>query len=143
MVSFLTNCPECGAMIAKDTACPECDWSDQNQEDAVIDQATMLEFARRMRVHARNYVLFMVLMFAAGLVSLLTVVMWFFVIYRGHIGAFVMVGVLTVFTGGLNTLLWFSKKVFPVDVFCPACNLQLLDLEMVDRCCPSCSAHLR
>jgi hypothetical protein len=131
-------------MIAKGSPCPECDWSEQSQQEgAVSDQVIMQEFARRMTVHARNYFIFMLLMFAAGLVSLLTAVMWCLVIYTGDIGAFLMVGVLTVFTGGLNVFLWFSKKFFPVDIFCPACNLHLEDLDMVDRACPSCSARLR
>ena len=130
-------------MIAKDSPCPECEWSGGTREDTVLGEAIMQDFALRMSVHARNYMIFMVLMLAAGLVSLLTAVMWFFVIYRGHIGAFVMVGVLTLVTGGLNVLLWYSRKVFPVDVYCPACNLHLVDLDMVDRYCPSCAVHLR
>lgn len=144
MVSFFTNCPECGAMIAKDSPCPACDWSEQSQQEgAVSDQAFVQEFAQRMKVHTRNYLIFMLLMFAAGFVSLLTAIMWFLVIYQGDIGAFLMIGVLTVCTGGLNLMLWFSKKVFPTDIFCPACNLHLVDMDMVDHSCPSCSAHLR
>ncbi len=130
-------------MIAKDSRCPECDWSGGTREDTVSGEATVQEFARRMKVHARNYLIFMMLMLIAGLVSLLTAGMWAFVIYRGNVGAFVLIGVLTLVAGGLNALLWFSRKVFPVDVFCPACNLHLVDLDMVDRYCPSCAVHLR
>ena len=143
MVSFLTNCPQCGVMIPKDTPCPDCRLSDRGQQEIESDQATAVEFARRMKVHTRNYTIFMILMFVAGLVSLLTAGMWSAVIYRGDVRAFLLIGVLTVFAGGLNLFLWFSKSFFPLDVHCPACELRLEDLGIVEHCCPSCSAYLR
>lgn len=143
MVSFLMNCPQCGVMIPKDRPCPDCHWSDRDEGTAVSDQSIVREFARRLRKHSRNYAIFMMLMFASGLVSLLTAVMWCLVIYRGSTGAFLLVGVLTVATGILNALLYCSKKLFPVDVLCPACDLHLQDPSLVDHDCPSCGALLR
>ncbi len=106
-------------------------------------EATVQEFTRRIKVHARNNLIFMMLMLVAGLVSLVTAGMWILVIYRGNLGMLVLIGLLTLVAGGLNALLWFSRKVFPVDVFCPACDVHLMDLDMVDRSCPSCAVDLR
>ena len=143
MKSFLIDCPQCGVMIAKDMPCPECQWVDQGDDSAEKDRLTMQLFSRRMRIHKRNYAVFMILTLATGLIGMLTAVMWALVIYRGSLIALVGVGLMTVLSGVLAVLLFCSKKLFPTELYCPACDIQLDQLGTIGAKCPSCYAQLK
>lgn len=143
MVSFFMSCPQCGASIPKDGPCTACNWSDRGEDAAVIDQATVEAYALRFRTHATNYAVYMVLMFGTGLLGVLTAYMWWRVIYTGSVGAFLMIGLLTVATGMSSVVLFFAKKLFPVDLNCPACNIRLDEVGTNGNHCPNCSAQLK
>ena len=143
MSSFLMNCPQCGTMIAKDRRCPECLWSGQGEEAAMMDHASVAEFARRQQLHKRNYTIFMVLMFATGSVSLLTAVQWIRAIYLGDIIAFIWIALLTMLSAGLGVVLSMSKKLFPVDLNCPSCSLRLDEMGVIETHCPRCNVQLK
>jgi len=142
MISMLMNCPDCGLMIPKDGPCAECHWSEKGEEGAMLDQQTVLVFAQRRRAHQRNYAVFMILMFATGLIGLLTSFMWIRIIYLGHVVAFVWLVILTALTGVMTVVLGFSKKLFPVELHCPCCNIRLDELGTDGNHCPNCSALL-
>jgi hypothetical protein len=130
-------------MIPKDGPCPDCHWSDKGEAGAELDRDTVLAFALGRKKHTRNYAIFMVLIFATGFVGLVTAVMWFRVIYSGSLIAFVAIGLLTVATGILSVVLAWAKKVFPVDLNCPSCDIRLDELGALGSHCPSCSALLQ
>ena len=142
MTSFLMSCPQCGLTIAKGSPCVDCHWSDK-PEAAMLDQETTRAFARRQTVHVRNYAVFMVLMFGTGLVALLTSFMWIRIIYLGSVVAFFWLTCLSLATGVLSVLLVCAKKLFPVDLNCPCCNLRLDELGTEDNHCPGCDARLK
>jgi len=142
MSSFLMKCPQCSTMIAKGNPCPDCNWSDKGEEERQADLHLAEEFARRQKTHTRNYAVYMVLMIGTGLIGLLTAYMWFRFIYFGDVVAFVRIGLLTVLTAGLGVVLKFSKKICPIDLNCPACNVRLDQLGVPTDQCPSCSAQL-
>jgi hypothetical protein len=85
----------------------------------------------------------MVLMLGTGFIGLLTAVMWCRVIYAGSLIAFVAIGLLTVATGVFSGLLAWAKKVFPVDLNCPSCEIRLDELGVLGSHCPNCSALLK
>jgi hypothetical protein len=85
----------------------------------------------------------MVLVLATGLVALLTSGMWFRLMYLGDWSAILSIGLLTVATGILSVLLACAKKLFPVDLNCPSCEVRLDELGALGKHCPSCSALLK
>ena len=143
MVSFLMKCPQCVAMIPKGGPCPDCHWSEKHEGDVPTDQGTMLEFARRQKIHTRNYGVFMMLTLGTGLIGLLTAIMWIFVIYNGSLIAFFLVALFTVLTGVLSVVLAMSRKLFPVNLNCPSCDIGLEELMMSGDHCPSCDVQLK
>jgi hypothetical protein len=130
-------------MIAKDMPCPDCHWSEAAEGDEQPTGDLPQEYARRESLHKRNYMAFMVIMLATGFVSLLTAVMWVRFIYRGSIAAFFWIILLTMAAAALGVALKFSKKWFPVDLNCPACNVRLDQLGLSGSDCPACSARLK
>jgi hypothetical protein len=143
MASFLMNCPQCNLMIPKGGPCPECHWSEKDEEDVALDRETLQEFARREMTHKRNYTIFMGLSLATALVGGITAFMWWKLIYLGDVIALVWIGLLTVLTGVLSVMLTFSRKLFPVELNCPSCDIRLDELQPQDGHCPNCSAPLR
>jgi hypothetical protein len=141
--SFLMNCPQCGLMIPKGGPCAECHWSENAGTAKDSDQDMVRAFAARRQVHLRNYAIFMVLTFATGLVSLITAFMWFKVIYFGDLVAFVLIGLLTAATGILGVTTACAKKLLPVDLNCPSCDIRLDELGTDGDHCPNCSARLK
>ena len=85
----------------------------------------------------------MVLAFATALVAMLTACMWFRFMYFGSVGAFLMIGVLTLFAGGLSVVTAFSKKLFPTALNCPACEIRVDELGLDGNHCPNCSVQLK
>ena len=141
--SFLMNCPQCGVMIPRDSVCTDCHWSEQGEAEGDTGQDFVQEFAARRQTHYRNYAIFVGLKFAAGFIGLITAVMWFMVIYRGSVVAFVLVGLFTVAAGLLGALTAYAKKLFPFDLHCPSCEIRLDELGTDGDHCPSCSALLQ
>ena len=142
MTSFLTQCKQCGVSIAKGSPCPDCGWSENAIAPEVISH-TLEDFAARQRVHNRNASMNMILMLMLGLTGLLTAGMWCLVIYRGSLTAFVWVGILTVLTGVLGYLLSISKRLWPINLNCPSCDIRLDELGAFGPRCPGCSVQLR
>lgn len=142
MSSFLATCPNCAQMIAKGSACPQCRWSENQEEDAVSDQATIEQFAARKKVHDRNNSIFMYLGFATGFIGLLTMMAWGLFIYRGNIVAFVMLAPLTLSSLCLGGFTAVSKNWYPVGLKCPGCDARLDELGMQVEACPACNARL-
>jgi len=141
--SFLMDCPQCGSMIPKGGPCPECHWSENAAAAEDSDREMVGSFAARRRVHVRNYAIFMVLALTTGLVSLITAFMWIRVIYLGDILAFVLIGLLTVASGILGVTTSCAKKLFPVDLNCPSCEIRLDELGTDGDHCPNCGARLK
>ncbi|MEA1950015.1 MAG: hypothetical protein U9N87_01430 [Planctomycetota bacterium] len=141
--SFLMNCPQCGLTIPKGGPCEVCRWTEDTETANDFNQDLVREFAARRKVHFRNYAIFMVLAFVTGFVSLITAFMWFRVIYLGDIVAFVLVGFLTVTTGILGVMAACVRKLFPVDLNCPSCDIRLDELGTDGDYCPNCSAQLK
>jgi len=146
MASFLVTCPQCRSLIAKHTSCPDCSWSEA-RDGADADAAPVAdlprEFARREARHKRNYFLFMALMLATGFVGLLTGFMWWRFIFLGDVLAFALIILLSITTGVLGVSLKFSKKLFPVALHCPSCDVRLDQLGTYGHNCPGCSARLK
>lgn len=169
MSSFLMNCPQCNAMIAKGYPCPECHWSEQAATAAAVNSSAvddsgggvavatapsagtavalnldaLQEFGNREKAHIRNFAIHMALMLGTGLIGLLTAYMWFRFLYLGDVMAIIRVGVLTFITAGLGLLLTYSKKLFPVDLNCPSCGVRIDQVGLNRGHCPGCSAHLK
>ena len=143
MTSLLMDCPQCGLTIPNGGPCADCHWSENAEAARDSDQDMVQAFAARRRVHVRNYTIFMVLAFAAGLVALITAVMWFMVIYFGDLVAFVSIGFLTLAAGILGAMATCAKKWFPVDLNCPSCDIRLDELGTDGGHCPNCSARLQ
>lgn len=141
--SFLMDCPQCGLMIPKGGPCTECHWSENAGAAEDSDLGVVRAFAERRRVHRRNYAIFMLLMLTAGLVSLITAFMWIKVIYLGDVVAFLLIGLLTVASGILGVTTACAKKLFPVDLNCPSCDIRLDELGTDYDHCPNCSARLK
>lgn len=141
-VSMFNKCPNCGAMIVKDTTCPSCHHSEN--APPVEDQVNVIEeYARRRQTHTTNYTIFMVLMFALGLVGLILAYCWFMTIFRGRVDAFIGVIFFTIVAAGIGYVLKISKTLFPTEFTCPACNVRLDEMPLNDGHCPGCSAKLR
>lgn len=143
MTSFLMDCPQCGMTIPKGGPCEDCHWSENAEAARDSGQDMVRAFAARRRVHVRNYAIFMALTFAAGLVGLITAVMWFLVIYFGDLVAFVLIGFLTLAAGILGAVATRVRKWFPVDLNCPSCDIRLDELGTDGGHCPNCSARLQ
>ena len=143
MTSMLMNCPQCSVMIPIGGPCEDCRWSDRGEEEQQQDLQVAREYARRRGLHKRNFAIFMVLSFAAGLMGLMTAYMWIRTIYLGDVVAFVLIGFFTVASGVMGVMVALSKKLFPVELNCPACNIRLDELGMEVDYCPGCSATLR
>ncbi len=141
--SFLMNCPQCAVMIPKDGPCPDCHWSENAEAVGDAGQDMTREFAARRQVHFRNFAIFMVIMFATGLVGLTTAYMWIRLIYLGDIVAFFLIGFLTVATGILGVVLACARRWFPVDLNCPSCDIRLDELGISCDHCPNCDAQLK
>ncbi|MBN2294604.1 MAG: hypothetical protein JXM70_19395 [Pirellulales bacterium] len=141
--SFLMDCPRCGVTIPKGGPCPDCHWTEHAETANYFSQDMVQEFAARHRVHARNYAIFMVMAFVAGFVSLLTAIMWIRLIYLGDVVAFFLIGFLTVVSGILAGVAACSKRIFPIDLNCPSCNIRLDELGTTDGRCPNCDTQLK
>lgn len=141
-VSMFSKCPQCGAMIVKDTACPTCHHSENGPP---TEQQTNLieEFARRQHTHTQNYTIYMVLMFALGIVGLLCAWCWYMAIFRGSVLAFVGIVIFTAAGGGIGYVLKISKTLLPTEFTCPACNIRLDEMPLNGDHCPGCSVKLR
>jgi hypothetical protein len=150
-MNFLVNCPRCGNWIARGSVCPNChyegdppkDESNPDDPEAPPKPNYAVEYWRRHRRHMRNYVIFMGLILATGVVGLYTAYLWWRVIFTGSIGAFVLIGVATVLTFILGGLITTSKQLFPREMYCPACNVRLDELGLNRGRCPSCNVLLR
>jgi hypothetical protein len=150
-MGFLVNCARCGNWIARGSVCPNCHYEgDQPAEQSNPDDSEAspkpnyaVEYWHRRRRHMRNYVIFMVLILATGVVGLYTAYLWWRVIFTGSIGAFVLIGVATVVTFILGGLIAASKQLFPREMYCPACNVRLDELGLNHGRCPSCNVLLR
>lgn len=141
-VSMFNKCPNCGAMIVKDTTCPSCHHSEN--APPVEDQIDVAaEYARRRQTHTTNYMIFMFMMFGLGLVGLILATCWFFTIFRGNLLAFVGVIFFSIVGAGLGYMLKISKTLFPTEFNCPACNIRLDEMPLNAGHCPGCGAKLR
>lgn len=141
---FFAKCPQCGSMIPKDApVCPNCRHSSQEPETQQQDRALLEEYGRRHSRHVRNYTIFMSLILATGVIGALTAFLWLRVIYRGHIGAFLLIGFMTICTAILGGLLAVSQTLFPHHLNCPSCNTRLDELGLTDGHCPNCNNRLR
>ena len=141
--SFLMDCPQCGLMIPKGGPCEACHWTENEGTAEDCNRDIVQAYARRRKVHFRNYTIFMLLAFTTGFVSLITASMWFRVIYLGDIVAFVLIGVLTVMSGFLAVVSACVKKLLPVDLKCPSCDIRLDELGINRDYCPNCGVPLK
>lgn len=144
MTSFLATCQRCGTTIAKGSPCPDCRWSEDGPSSDVSasHDDTLTDFALRYQVHKRNYLVFMLLSFTAGLIGLITAVMWAMVIFRGSLLAFISIGFFTILTGVLAGFSYLARQWMPYELNCPNCEIRLDELGPVPSVCPSCSAQL-
>ncbi len=143
MVSFFMDCPQCGVMIPKGSPCGDCHWSENAEANPALSQDLVLAYDARRKSSSFNFSLFMILAFATAMISMLTAAMWFRFMYFGSIGAFLMIGVLTVFAGVLSVITAFSKKLFPTALNCPACEFRVDELGLDGGHCPNCSTRLK
>lgn len=141
-MGFLENCPGCGTMIAKGTACPQCRQSDKTPP-AAEELEAFAEYQRRQDRHTRNYTIFMVLMFGTGLMGLYTAWLWIRIIYRGDVLAFVFLALANIVLFVLGFSLKMAGKWFPTALLCPKCDVRIDELGLENDCCPSCHARLR
>lgn len=139
--SYLINCPQCGLMIPKDDSCANCHWSENAETARESKQKMVRSFAARRRIHVRNYAIFMALEFAAGLVGLITALLLVMVFYLRNIGL-VLVGCSLAATGILGAIAACARKLFPIDLNCPACEIRLDELGTGGNLCPNCDAQL-
>ena len=141
MSSLLSKCEGCGTTIADGHPCTEC--KPVAQIEGIPTCATAEEYFQRRKVHELNFKIGMLLRMGTGLLGLLTAVMWFLVIYQGSVGAFVLVGVLTVASGILGWVTLGADKYFPVALQCPGCETRLDEVgsTRIDNC-PSCGCNL-
>jgi hypothetical protein len=152
--SLLAKCSKCGNMIAKGTRCPECRYS-ENEEDQ--DEERQYELARQYQEdvhrHKKNYTTFMILMLLTGFFGLVTAVMWVMLIFRGRIigpgfvfgpvGSFICLGLANLIVVILGYLTNVSKKLFPIEINCPVCGIRLDEVGLEDDGCPGCKNRLR
>lgn len=141
-VSMFSKCPQCGATIVKDTPCPDCRFQ-ENAPPAEQQSNLIEEYASRRQKHTQNYTIFMVMMFALGLVGLLCAWCWFLMIFRGSVLAFVGIVIFTITMAVLGYMLKISKTLFPTEFTCPACNVRLDEMPLNEGHCPGCSVKLR
>ena len=139
----MSKCPQCGVSCVKDAPCPECGWQEQGEEAAETDLQTVALFADRLRVHRRNYAAYMVLMFAAGLIGLITAFMWLRLIFLGDVIAFFIIVFATIISACLAGLLFCSEKFLPTNLNCPKCEMEMEQLGFDGDRCPGCGALLR
>ena len=144
MSSFLSKCQKCGAMIAKGGTCPECRWSEKGEAEGggAASEEMIEEYQRRKGTHTKNYTIFMVLMFGAGLAGVLIASCWTLAIFRGSILAMIMLIPLHIILAVLGFMLKMSKRMFPTDINCPNCDLRVDELGLDAGCCPGCKAQL-
>ena len=143
MTSMLAKCPQCGVTHAKDLMCPECGWSDRGDDGIEQEQLALQTFADRLRVHRRNYSIYMALMFGTGLFGLISGYMWLRLIFMGDVIALIIIGFCTVVTFVLTGLLFCSEKFLPTNLNCPTCEIELDTLGFEGDRCPGCSSRLR
>src|SRR5262245_19668563 len=143
MSSFLSKCQRCGAMIAKGGTCPECRWSENAETGGgEATSASFEEYERRRAIHTKNYTIFMGLMFGAGLAGVMIAWCWLLAIYRGSVLAMIMLIPLHIALAAFGYMLKVSKRVFPVDINCPNCDVRLDEIGLDAGCCPGCKAQL-
>ena len=130
-------------MIPKGGPCPDCHWTENAETATGYNLDMVREHAARRQVHGQNYAIFMVLAFVAGFVSLITAIMWIRLIYLGDIGAFFMIGFLTVASGILAGVAACAKKLFPIELNCPSCDIRLDELGTIGDHCPNCDTQLK
>jgi len=141
--SFLLNCPRCGLTIPKGDTCADCHWSENAEAARDSNQDMARVFAARRRVHLRNYAIFMALTLATKLVGLITAFICFIAIYLRSIVAFALIAVLAVVTGVLGVTAACARRLFPVDLNCPSCDIRLDELGTAGDRCPNCDAQLK
>jgi hypothetical protein len=159
-MNFLVNCARCGNWIARGSVCPNCHYEgDQPKEESNPDDPEAppkpnyaVEYWRRHRRHMRNYTIFMGLILLTALVAIYTAYLWYRVIYTPHspfgpglwnIAAFILVGLANVVTLIMGGLIAASKRLFPREMYCPACNVRLDELGLTRGRCPGCNVLLR
>jgi hypothetical protein len=145
MTSFFSQCPKCSTMIVKGNPCPSCRYSEsaEDPEKQQQGQSLVAEYESRRALHTRNYTIFMVLMFATGILGMLTAWMWFEFIFLGSVAAAILLVPLNIGIAVLGYMLKGAKHFFPTEIFCPACNTRLDEIGLNGGCCPGCSVPLR
>lgn len=141
MSSMLSQCAGCGTTIAIGHPCATCPPRPSVEGAGISD--SVLEYQCRKQIHDTNFKLGMLLRMGTGLLGLLTAISWFFVCYLGSITAFLMIGVLTVFTAILGWITLGADKYFPVALLCPGCQERLDQLTHRFDQCPSCNCQLK
>jgi len=140
-VSLFSQCPNCGATIAKNTPCPSCHHA-ENAPPPEEQQSLVEEYARRRQLHTQNYTIFMLLMFGLGLVGLLSAFCWWRTIFYGDVLCFFLALLLGAIAFGIGYVLKMSKQFFPTEYHCPGCNVRLDEMPLNDGHCPGCSVRL-
>ena len=129
-------------MHAKGFPCPDCGHQ-AGGENSSQDAELIAEFSQRLQAHQRNSAISMLLKLATGLCGMLTAGCWFRIIYFGSIGAFILVGLLSVLSAALTSVVLLSEKWFPTNLECPNCQARLDKYGEFGDDCPSCYKQLR
>lgn len=144
MSSFLAECPQCKNTIAKNSICPNCNYSEANENKTCESSAsdTIEIFAQRRRIHNKNFKNSMLLKMIAGLLAATTFVCWFLFLYLGSLTAFVGIGALTVVSGILGLMVFKFEQIYPIALNCPGCEERLDTLNISFDKCPGCYSRL-
>ena len=141
MLSFLANCPDCGVLIAKDSACSNCG-SYALLGDQVDVAAIGVEYARRYRRHQRNYLIYMGLTIAAGFMTLGGVATILRVLL-GRPSAMIMISALAALAMFAGFASFFAARWFPIALMCPSCDTRIDEVGLDNGFCPACKIVLK
>ncbi|MDP7017492.1 MAG: serine/threonine-protein kinase [Pirellulaceae bacterium] len=141
--TYLMSCPQCGFIIPPGSHCAVCEWSENAEGTGERGEVIARAFAARRRVHLRNLTISMALQLATGLGGLMTLGMWGVMMVVGPIIGIVLLGAMTAGAASLALLTAGVRKLLPVDLKCPACEVRLDELTFVDDHCPYCDSRLR
>jgi hypothetical protein len=133
-------------MYATGAICPNCRHSDNPEAAAGQTQRQeeiLTEYQRRHSAHMRNYTAFMILMFGTGILGIISAVLWFRFIFRGDVLAAILLIPTNIFLLILGYMLKISKRLLPVELNCPGCDVRIDELGLNSGHCPSCHVRLR
>ncbi len=141
MVSFLTNCPDCGNLIAKNSACGNCGSCELAGEAGAL-AAFATEFGRRQKLHNRNYAIYMTLTMLTGFLAMTSGALWYRLFF-GNATAILAIAIIAILALIVGVASRFANVWFPIALHCPACDARVDEVGLDGPYCPSCNILLR